>query len=40
LGINLAERPAQNKTLGDAFWKNVRKSKKNAKKLKKVKKSC
>lgn len=30
----------KSKTLGDAFWKNVRKSKKNAKKLKKVKKSC
>lgn len=30
----------KSKTLVDAFWKNVRKSKKNAKKLKKVKKSC
>ena len=29
----------KSKTLIDAFWKNVRKSKKNAKKLKKVKKT-
>ncbi len=30
----------KSKTLDESFWENVRKFKKNAKKLKKVKKSC